>query len=38
MKKTEPELKISIVTICYNVGESIKLTAESIVNQEYQNY
>ena len=30
-----PDLKISIVTICYNNAEGIRATIESVVNQDY---
>lgn len=33
-----PEPKLSIITICYNCGEKIKRTMESVLNQDYQNF
>ena len=38
MNDSQTGTKISIITICYNVGNAIRLTADSITSQEYKNY
>lgn len=38
MESHSVEIKISVITICYNVGEAIRLTADSVTSQEYNNF
>lgn len=37
METTKPSVKISIVTICYNVAEDLKKTIQSVSTQTYTN-
>ena len=31
-------MKISLITVCYNSGSTIKDTLKSVLSQSYQNY